>query len=146
MSIMCFVLLLAQVFVVSCPCTSYKGRMKWGMKALNCGIVTVMTDGCFQRISYTFYPFQFFYYADIICKVLCKVRGLQASFQEQTVNILGFVGHTLSGEPTQLCLCSSTLVLDNKWVYIAVFQRGEGRASPSRNEKGERMSSHSDGS
>lgn len=43
---------------------------------------------------------------------------------------LGFVGHRLSGEPTQHCHCSITLVLDNKQVYIAVFQRGGGEGKP----------------
>lgn len=87
-----------------------------------------MTDGCFQRIFYTFYPFQFFFIVQILYAKYCARLGVYKL-------PLGFVGHRLSGEPTQHCHCSITQVLDNKQVYIALFQRGEGRASPRRNER-----------
>lgn len=60
-----------------------------------------------------FLSFPIFYCADIICKVLCKIRGLQTFFEEQKVNILGFVGLGLSVGLSELCIYSIKLALDN---------------------------------
>lgn len=100
-----------------------RAGLKWSMKALHCGIVTIMTDGCFQRTFYTFYPFQFFFIVQILYAKYCPRLGVYKL-------PLGFVGHRLSGEPPQHGHCSITLVLDNKRVYIAVFQRGGGEGKP----------------
>lgn len=67
----------------------------------------------FSKDFLYFLSFPIFYCADIICKVLCKVRGLQTSFEEQKVNILGFVGHRLSVGQTELSYCTIKLASDN---------------------------------
>lgn len=80
------------------------------------------------RGFHTFYPSQFFYCTDIICKVLCKVRGLQTSFEEQKVNILSLEGHRLSVGHTELCHCSIKLAVENSQTNMYYCSPEVGRA------------------
>lgn len=48
MSIMCSFLIWAQAFVpFPVPILLTRAELKWSIKALSCGIVTIMTDACF---------------------------------------------------------------------------------------------------
>lgn len=91
----------------------------------------------FKGFSILFILSNFFFIVQILYAKYCARLGVYKL-------PLGFVGHRLSGEPPQHGHCSITLVLDNKRVYIAVFQRGGGEGKPK--EEGERISSDSDGS
>lgn len=58
------------------PVLLTRAELKWSIKALNCGMVTIMTDGCFQRIFYTFYPSQFFFIVQILYAKYCARLGV----------------------------------------------------------------------